>query len=351
MKKRIAALSLIIAILMLTLGGCSDKKDKVTVESASVPEGLYVYYLDKVISCPEDYGLEKGDGKGSIAAALESCKKYAAAESFLSENSLSLTTEGKRAAAAEVETLWSLYKAYYEKIGVTKPDLTLAVTHEYRIKRIVDYYYGEAGLEPIDEADLKEEFVDLYVGFRAVTAPLTKTGNLGETVPLSDREKAALLELFRSYRNEINDGTATIDEINVRYSNTQDIIVTENLEINVVKIGDPMYTEEFFLDLEEISHTKAGIIECGNTLYLLQREKIATTEEDEFHLYRTELIEELKMDEIEGKIAEAAKALDGEADKDWADDLYDSIYQNTENEEISKPGKRAIFGDEEKEEQ
>ena len=325
MKKRITAYSLIITIIFLAFGGCGKNDAFLSAGGMNITEGLFSYYLDSVISYPEKYGVEKDNREQAVEAAIDCCREYVASESFLKENNLSLTAESKRAAAGEVETLWNLYRAHYIENGITKPDITLAVSHEYRLKRIVEYYYGADGLEPIDEDDLKEEFVDLYVGFRVISAPLSKVNSLGETVPMSEDEKEALLGVFRGYRNEINDGTATIDEINVRYNETQDIIVTENLGINLVKIGDPMYTKEFYETIGEISHTKAGIIDCGTVLYLVQREKIATTEEDEFYRYRTELIEELKMDEIKEKVAELAFAVEYTVDENRAEDLYYGI--------------------------
>ena len=337
MKKRITAVSLVIILMLLTFSGCGKGSAFLTVGEEKLTEGLFAYYLDRVVSYPGDYGIEAGDEKAAISAAAECCKQYVASDAFLKENSLSLTTEGKRAVAAQVETLWNLYRTHYIEKGIAKPDLTLAVTHEYRLKRIVDYYYGADGLEPIDEDELKEEFVDLYVGFRVIAVPFSKVNNLGETVKMSEAEKKKLLETFRTYRSEINEGNATIDEINVRYNETQDIIVTESLEINLVKIGDPMYTKEFYETLGEISHTKAGLIDCGTVLYLVQREKIATTEEDEFYRYRTELIEELKLDEIKEKIAERGAKLSHSIDEDRASELYGRIYDSSKAEIAEVP--------------
>ena len=172
--------------------------------------------------------------------------------------------------------------------------------------------------------------INLYVGFKEIAVPLTKTNSLGENVPLTEQEQEALLELLRGYRNAINDGSKTIDEVNVEYNNSLDIIVTENLEINVVKIGSPMYTQEFYDTMLEISHTKAGIIICPNTMYLVQREKIATTAEDEFYLYRDGLIEELKIDEIRQEINALAAELAAELDEDAAEEIYGRLYKKEE---------------------
>lgn len=339
MKRKSVALCLLIIMIISLFGGCSDKETVfLTVDGKSISKGLYTYYLDKVLTSPDEYGIKAGDSKAATDAALECCKRYVASERFMKEKSIVLSSKNKQSVATEVETFWSLYSDYYRKAGITKPDLTEAITHEYRLKQIIDYYYGPDGLEPIDEMELKETFVDLYVGFREIAVPLTKTNSLGETVPLTEEEQETLLNLLRTYRNEINEGTKTIDEVNVEYNNTLDIIVTEALEINVVKIGSPMYTQAFYDTMLEISHTKAGIIICPNTMYLVQREKIATTAEDEFYVYRDGLIEELKIDEIREQINTYAAELEADMDKDTAEEIYNGLY----NEDKTVPETKSI---------
>ncbi|MBR5826147.1 MAG: hypothetical protein IKY78_03575 [Clostridia bacterium] len=327
MKKKAVAICLLVIMIMSLFSGCSEETIFLTVDGKTISKGLYTYYLDRVLTSPEEYGIEALDSKAAREAALECCKRYVASEKYLKEIGITLSSNNKQSVATEVETSWSLYQGYYNKLGVSKPDLTEALTHEYRLKQLVDYYYGPEGVEPVDEMELKETFVDLYVGFRAIAVPLTKENSLGETVPLTEAEQEALLNLLRGYRSEINEGMKTIDEVNVEYNDTLDIIVTENLEINVVKIGSPMYTQEFYDTMLEISHTRAGIIICPNTMYLVQREKIATTSEDEFYVYRAGLLEELKIDEIREQINTSAVDLVAEIDSTAADEIYRSIYK------------------------
>lgn len=332
MKKKAVAICLLFIMIMTLFSGCAEEEETVflTVEGKSISKGLYIYYLDRVLAEPSGYGIEAGDKKGAVDSATECCKRYVASEMFMKEKGIVLSAVNKQAAATEVEISWSLYGDYYRRLGVAKTDLTEAITHEYRLKQMVDYYYGPEGLEPIDEMELKETFVDLYVGFKEIAVPLTKTNSLGETVPLTEQEQEALLNLLRGYRNAINDGSKTIDEVNVEYNNSLDIIVTENLEINVVKIGSPMYTQEFYDTMLEISHTRAGIIICPNTMYLVQREKIATTAEDEFYVYRDGLIEELKIDEIRQEINALAAELAAELDEDAAEEIYGRLHKEEE---------------------
>lgn len=330
MKRKATAICLLAVILLLFFGGCAKQTVFMTVDDKSVSKELYTYYLDKVLSSHESYGIEAADRDAASDSAVMCCKQYVASLKLMEKEGITFSAMNKQLVADKVEKLWSLYSAYYERLGISKPDITEAISHEYRIKQIIDYYYGPDGLEPTDDADLKEEFVDLYVGFRAISVPLTKTDSLGQEVPLTEKEKEEVMNVFRAYRTQINEGEKTIDEVNVAYNNSLDIIVTENLEINVVKIGDPMFIEEFYSTMLEISHTRAGLIDCGNTLYLVQREKIATTDDDEFYLYRSDLIEELKGDDARQKVDEFAQTLTCEFDKETAKEIYGWLYEDKE---------------------
>lgn len=330
MKRKATAICLLAVMLLLSLSACNKQSAFMTVEDKSVSKELYTYYLDKVLSFPEEYGIEAGDRDAATESAALCCMQYVASIKLMENEGITFSAMNKQLTADKVEKLWSLYGRYYEKIGVGKPDITEAISHEYRIKQIIDYYYGPDGLEPTDDADLKEEFVDLYVGFRAISVPLTKTDSLGQEVPLTETEKEEVMNVFRAYRTQINEGEKTIDEVNVAYNNSLDIIVTEALEINVVKIGDPMFTEDFYSTMLEISHTRAGLIDCGNTLYLVQREKIATTDDDEFYLYRSDLIEELKGEDAEKKVTELALTLSCEYDEETAEEIYGRLYDESD---------------------
>ncbi len=306
MVKRLTALCLMITVL-LSLAACSKGDKAVTVNETEIGEGVFTYYLQKVMSEPEKYDVKEKTQESCISAAVKLCSKYAVTEEFMKTEGITLSNQLKQSAATEVEALWSLYGAYYESVGVKKTDITKVITHENRMKQLVDYYYGAEGKSPVKEMDLKEEFVDLYVGFKAIAADLTRLNDAGETVDLTEKEKAALKKKLNSYAEKINNGTATVDEVNVSYNDSIGLITTENLETVLIKKGDPMYGDGFFETIEDMSHGRARVIEDGNRLYLVQRQKIATTDEDAFYQYRSEVLEEIKMPEIEKKINKLVK--------------------------------------------
>lgn len=321
MMKRISALCLAFAVL-LSLTACGRGSRIVTVNETEIGEGVFTYYLSKVMSEPKEYGVKEKTQENCISAAVKLCKKYAVTEEFMKTEGITLSNQLKQSAATEVEALWSLYGVYYESVGVKKTDITKAVTHEYRMKQLVEHYYGANGKNPVKEMDLKEEFVDLYVGFKAVSADLTKINDAGEKIDLTQSEKDKIKRKFSSYAEKINSGDSTIDRVNEAYNDSLGLITTESLETVLIKKGDPMYGDGFFEKVEAMSHERAKVIEDGNRLYLVQRLKIATTDEDAFYQYRSEVLEEIKIPEIEKKINKLVKEAETDVKQRKAARIY-----------------------------
>ncbi len=331
MLKKLLALCLVF-VMLLSLSGCGKSNKVVTVNDNEIGEGVFTYYLQKVMSEPKKFGIKEKTQENFISAAVTLCQKHAVTADFMKDEGITLSNQLKQSVATEVEALWSLYGAFYESVGVKKTDITKAVTHEYRMKQLVDYYYGVKGKNPVKEMDLKEEFVDLYVGFKVISAELTKINDAGEKVDLTQSEKDSLKKKFNSYAEKINGGDITVDEANVSYNDSIGLITTENLETVLIKKGDPMYGDGFFEKVEGMAHDRARVIEDGNRLYLVQRQKIATTDEDAFYQYRSEVLEEIKMPEIEKKINKLMKESEADVKQRKAVKIYDKLAE-TKNKE------------------
>ncbi len=324
MIKKFTALCLTV-ILLFSLSACSGRSTALTFSEIEIPEGVFAYYLDKVMSNPDEYKIKDKSRDSYIDAAVLLCSKYASAITLMNEKGVLLDTQKKQAVATDTENRWSLFGKYYKSIGVEKTDLTKVITHEYRMKQLVEHHYGEKGEKPVSQQELKEEFVDLYVGFKAISASLTKINDSGETAELSSAEKEKLKSRFASYASKINNGDSTIDEINISYNDSMGLITTEELEISVVRNGSPVYGKEFYKKVFSLSHNRAAVIEDGNSLYLIQRMRIATTEEDAFAQYSSDVLEQLKMPAIEKKIDKLAQQQQAHVKKGKTGKIYKLI--------------------------
>ncbi len=324
MKRKLTALCLAV-ILLFSLSACGNSRTVMTVSQIEIPEGVFAYYLDRVMSAPEEYEVEDEGQESLISASELLCRKYASAIILMQEKGVILDTQRKQAVATDTENRWNLFGEYYKSIGVEKTDLTKVITHEYRMKQLVDYFYGEKGQKPVLETELKEKFVDLYVGFKAISASLTKLNDSGERAELSSSEKEKIKNKFISYASKINSGDSTIDEINISYNDSMGLITTEGLETTVVKKGSAVYSDEFYKKVFALSHNRAAVIEDGNTLYLVQRMKIATTEEDAFVQYRSDVLEEMRMPSIEKRIDSVVKKSDYETKNGKITRIYSNL--------------------------
>ena len=258
--------------------------------------------------------------------AIEVCKSLVAAENIMKAEGISLSANYKRVVAEETDKKWSLFSAYYESIGVTKQDITSALVYEYGKNELLDYYYGDKGKKSVKDSRLRSEFDKTYVGFKAIEASYIKLSDMGESVSISDSEKSAVKKQFSSMAQSINSGTMTIDQANEKYNESIGLIVTQTLDTVLVKEGNVLYDDNFFSEIAKLRNGEAAVIESGNSVFLLQRQSIAN-EDEYFYLYKSEMLEKLKMDDIEKKIAKAAQGYNVKTNNSLIKDI-ESIINN-----------------------
>ncbi len=307
MKKTIALLAVILTLF--SFASCEKKEYPYTFENHVITEGLYNYYRDKVSSSPEDYSAAEGNEESISEAVKKCCSEYFAAIKLMEKENIALSSEFKRLAADNTENIWRMFSSYYESIGVTKQDITKVQTHESRLLQLLDHFYGAEGKDPVEEMDLKERFVDMYVGFKAIEGSLTRLNDKGETVSLSQNEIKETERQFSSMAESINSGVATIDDLNVQYNDSMGIIVTAPLSVLLVKEGDPMYDDDFFSSVSTITHGKAKAITSGDYIYVVERQTIATDDEDAFMSYRSEVLQDMRMNSIKKKLNSLIKKM------------------------------------------
>ncbi len=307
MKKLIALLT--VTVILFSFISCGKTEYPYTFKNYVVTEGLYSYYKAAVTASPEKYSASADDESSINAAVKQCCCEYLAAIKLMEDEKIALASEFKRLAAENTENIWSLFSDYYNSIGVTKQDITRVQTHESRLLQLLDYYYGAQGKEPVKEIDLKERFVDMYVGFKAIEGSLTKTNDKGEEVSLTKKELGEKEKLFSSMAKSINEGTASIDELNTEYNDSLGIIVTTPLSVLLTKEGDPMYGDDFFDAVSSISHGKAKAVKSGDSIYVIERQTIATDDEDAFMTYRSEVLQDMRMGKVEKKLKKLIKEM------------------------------------------
>ena len=294
MKKAFAVIVLTLMV-MFSFSACMGEGAPVSADDKLISAGVYAYYLSETKDAGE---------------TAEICKISAATEKLMKTEGITLSANYKRIIADETDSKWSLFSAYYDSIGVSKQDITQALTAEYNKKELLDYYYGENGKTPVSSEKIKSQLDKTYVGFKAIEASYMKVSDMGESVSLSDGEKKSLKNRFESMAKSINSGAISINDANEAYNESIGIIVTQNPETALVKQGDVLYGDNFYQEVSKLKKGEAAVIESGNSIYLLQRQVITNDDDGFVFIYRSEMLESLKMKEIEKKISEIAEGIE-----------------------------------------
>ena len=332
MKKRAVkkALCLLLLCLLLSFSLCAcggRNSYPLVIENTGISKGLFAYYLDCVTADPKAYGVKENSRENVLSATYGLCKKYAAVQNFMKENKIKTEQYLKSDANSRTNGLWSLFKTHYKRIGVSKADVLSAELCTAGKKQIVARFFGKGGKNEVSQDELKQSFVELYVGFKAIEAPLCKLNTKGETIPLSEKEKSALEEQFESMAKRLRNGS-DIDSLNAEYCRSVNLVATQALEVNLMKKGDEMYDDDFFEKVSAISHGSAGVIESGNSIYLVERCTIATNDEDAFKQYESEVLEYVKMPWVEKKINALAAKYSAKENKKAVDRIYKTVAEN-----------------------
>ena len=306
------ALILLLCLTMIIscFSACSSSGYPVKVGESRISQGVYAYYLSISKSTDEALGL---------------CKDYEATRVLMKEEGITLSANYKRLVAEETDKKWSLFSAYYENIGVTKQDITQALTAEYNKKELLDYYYGEKGNEPVSDKKIMSEFDKTYVGFKAIEASYLKLSDMGESVSLSNAEKNSLKNKFESMAKSINGGAMTINEANEKYNNSIGIIVTHNLDTALIKQGDVLYSDNFFSEVSKLSKGQAAVIESGSSIFLVQRQTITADDDGFVFMYRAEILEKLKMPATQKKLDSISANLEVKTNKSLCKDIEEKL--------------------------
>ena len=125
----------------------------------------------------------------------------------------------------------------------------------------------------------------------------------------------------------INGGSLTIDKANEKYNDSIGLIVTQTLETVIVKEGNVLYGDDFFKKISELKKGECAVIESGNSIYLLIRDDIATQDSEYFYLYKSEILEKIKMPDIEKKLLKESAEYTVKTNKSLMKDIEEKLIE------------------------
>ena len=268
--RKVISLFLVAVISMVSFASCSGPA-KVKVNGIKIDNEVYAYFED----------LHDGN-EPEVKKAIS---RYVTINSEFYNRNLKLTSAQKSALSLRVDDLWHLYGIHYLKAGVSKQTLYKIETSKLYEDVLLDYYYGQGGVEPVSEDAIKKYFKSNYIAISYATEYLFNIDETGATVPMTDNEKATIINGFTKSEALVNTGTpiegATDKEVHNAIINSS---------------YDGSFPSGFYKEVANIKVGSASTVLLNDYAFLVKRIDIFDKTYNYYDSYRTQCLRELKGD-------------------------------------------------------
>ncbi len=232
------------AVMVLSLAGCGDTRWICEVDGNSIPSGLYIYYQmegygDAIYQLAQqdsetyfypyiyyynmgyvdptlfEAEMENGQTVEEYinSYALDMCKQVTVVDKLFTDLGLSLTDDEKALVESQLNSAWSSGSESFEKIGIGKESVKLALESKIKETRVFDAYYEVGGKNGTTEEEITDYFADNYARVKYMT--FTFADSVDDAV--DEARKNEQLELANSYLEEAKAGTP-MDELIDRHN-------------------------------------------------------------------------------------------------------------------------------------
>lgn len=357
MKKAAAALCSAVFLIVGCLSGCSTQRTALTVGGAEINSEVYVYFLDlaarelsaaadagqpdssvpaetvpesaaPAAAAPTDPSVPAGepeataaDARNTTAAvsagsvdlqslydrAAELCADYVAVNSLFAAYDCTLSVEEKSTASVRTNDLWRLYGSYYESLGVSKQTLYKIEYNSVCRDAVLDALYGADGTEPVPEAEVRKYYEDHHIVFRAISGYYTDIDEDGNTVPMSDEQRAATDSTFASMADRINAGTDMDTVYNDYLESLGNEEPNETVSVRVASSADQGYPEGFFETVHALEQDKASVVRLGDYIYVIVRMDPYTGDSVYYEENKAQSLRELKAEDFKAVVRQCAE--------------------------------------------
>ncbi len=310
MKKVTAAVSVL--LILISLCSCnSGEKTVLTVGGAKIDEEIFVYYLNKVVERPMDYGLADASDADSVkAAATEKCKRYVVVNTDFSEEGLSLSSAEKAEVAEKVNNLWVRFENHYNSIGVSKQTLTKIMTSEACEEALFTARYDKGTQDKDAEKEIENYFYSEYICFRTVCAYFTS----GTESKMTQQEINDTVNSFNVLAKRFDKNTeAFSSEVTAAGYTLSDTIL--------IKKDSDGYPAGFFERVAAQAENTVEVLVYDECVFAVLKEDLAEKGESIYANYRSSCIKELYSEEAEKLAAKAVETLTVEEKGKRADRL------------------------------
>lgn len=322
--KRIAAAALALA-MCLSFAGCYDENKTWAARQGDdeLPIGAYIYYLYSAYleagsqvdseTAVLDAEIEGQDAQQWIKdLALNYVQAYYYIGDKFDELGLELTEEDLENVENTAINFWNYYGSTLEDLGISQDSFEKAYAlYGEKFQQVMKAMYAEGGELALEDGALEEYYCGAYTSYEYFSASLTTTNEDGESVDLTDEEKADLKETFQGYVEKINAGDLTMSEAADEYAEESG---TESSFMGPVCVKSENMSTEVFEALNSVKEGEAAFVESTSGYLVVRKlsvkdyydEYIASDEDQLFNL-----LTELKGEEYSDYVLEQAASVEG----------------------------------------
>ncbi len=266
--KKVVALILVAVICSFSFVSCSGPA-KVKVNGTKIDNEVYAYFEDLY--------------DGNESEITKAISRYVTINSEFAKRNLKLSPVQKSNLSLKVDDLWHLYGVHYTKKDISRQTIYKIETSKVYEEALLDYYYGQGGVEPVSEDTLKKYFKSNYIAIAFSTGYLFNIDETGATVPMTDSEKAVIINDFAKSEALINTGTP------IEASTDNDV---RNTIIN--SSYDGTFPSGFYKEVATMSVGSARTITLDDYAFLVQRIDVFDETYGYYNEYRTQCLRSLK---------------------------------------------------------
>lgn len=354
-KKAIAAA--LAAGVLVTATSCADTSWSYKDDKNTLSIGTYIYYMTGAYSYAkstaqsevetptnaegateateavdvmtakikgEDDDDKEVTGKDYILnTAEQSCKTLIYTLEKFDELGLKLTDEQQ----TQINTLssqgWTYSGSSYEKLGVSEVSYKLAYAEfSTKYEAVFKALYGEGGEKEVSDDDLKKYYTSEYVDYSYIPMNLYKTVEASSdsadasstTEALSEDEIKKIQDSFDDYKDQLNKGEKTFDEVDKDFTKEQSLTASTAKSAQEIldKSSAPADVVSAVKKLDKNTATVITVGE-GNTaiMYLVYRgdinDKTSNLDDEDT---RYSVLTNMKKDEYNDYMDEQANKLD-----------------------------------------
>ncbi|MBO5065958.1 MAG: hypothetical protein J6D06_07600 [Clostridia bacterium] len=314
----ITAICCVFSVFIFSSCDISKKPSALTINGTEISDDVLAYFIDCAINDLGENAVY--DAVSERACALAG--KYYKTNSLAHGYGLALSTAQKVAVSEKVNAYWNIYSEYYSTIGITKETLTKVFSADAYRDLLLNYYYGEGGVNEIPLSRIYANFRTNYIVFQAITGYFTQTDTAGNNVRISQNEIETLVLKFQNMSQMVNSGEQTMEEACQYLSESG---YPSSVQTVILHKDDTSYPPGFFEKVQTIETHKVSIIGSNDYIFLVLRGEIDSNS-SYFLDKKTDIIREIVGTDID-KLIEDAYELNYNLDNTAASSYYSVIIQ------------------------